>query len=99
MRTSIGCPIGGGRSCRPSPRGVLGDLNHAIDGVLWLFGEIASVTADARTLIGMRPDPETGAARVCDADDVVALVALLAGGAQVSVHLSRCTTGRRTPVR
>jgi predicted dehydrogenase len=73
--------------------GVLGDLNHAIDYVRWAFGEVDRVAADVRVCIERRPDPDTGASRPADTEDVASIVAVTVDGVPVSVQLSRCATG------
>jgi predicted dehydrogenase len=73
--------------------GVLGDLNHAIDYVRWAFGEVDRVAADVRVCVEQRPDPDTGAPKRADAEDVASIVAVTADGVPVTVQLSRCASG------
>ncbi|MBN1346941.1 MAG: Gfo/Idh/MocA family oxidoreductase [Phycisphaerae bacterium] len=69
--------------------GVLADLGvHMIDLARWYLGEIRSVCADARTVIGERRDPEGREMLPCEVDDAVAFLAEFASGVQGVFHIS-----------
>lgn len=70
--------------------GMLGDLNHGIDDLLWHFGPIDRIVAVVRTLIHERWDPESRAARTSEVDDAATLIAMTEEGAPVSALMSRC---------
>ena len=70
--------------------GVLGDIGpHVIDMLRWMLGDFRKVSAHFITAIPERKVAGSGETVAADADDACALVAEMAAGAQVSVHLSR----------
>jgi predicted dehydrogenase len=73
--------------------GVMGDLNHALDYVQWLFGNATRLVADVQVLVPDRRDAKTGAVLRSDTEDVASFIVLTADGKPVTVQLSRCATG------
>lgn len=61
--------------------------SHMVDGIRWMFGEIAAVEATLYTTITERPDAE-GRMHPCDADDGFTARLALASGAVVTIDTS-----------
>ena len=70
----------------------LGDPNHGVDYIRWLFGDVERVVSDVRVIIPERPDPQTGELRKADADDLASFMAITTQGATISAQMSRCAT-------
>lgn len=69
--------------------GALGSIgSHTFDYVNWLFSPARSISATLSTSIAQRPDPETGAMRPVDSDDVCAIALTLLDGTLCQITLS-----------
>jgi predicted dehydrogenase len=89
--------------------GAIADLGaHVIDLVRFLVGpgtgvgragEFAAVAADLQTVIPERPDPNTGAMRRVDVDDIALAQCRLGGGAVGTLEASRLATGAQDELR
>jgi len=72
--------------------GAMGDAGvHLIDLIRWSFGEFRRVVALAGTAYPSRTLP--GASRPADAEDYCMVLAELAGGAEVTLNVSRAANG------
>jgi predicted dehydrogenase len=58
--------------------------SHAVDTIRWCFGEVTSVDARSRIDVTERPDDQ-GRMQTCTAEDGLAAVLALEGGASVSI--------------
>ncbi len=73
--------------------GALGDMGvHLVDLVRWNFGEWSRVTAVSGVAYPARSAP--GVARPADAEDYCSVLGELAGGAQVTLMVSRVAHGK-----
>ncbi len=72
--------------------GALGAIgSHAFDYIAWLFGPIARLSAHLSVSVPQRPDPQTGALKPVDADDISLITLELTNGVPVQVCLSAAT--------
>jgi predicted dehydrogenase len=72
--------------------GMLGDLNHGVDYIRWLFGDVERVVSNVQVIIPQRPDTQTGEPRAADTDDLATFMAVTTQGATIGVQMSRCAT-------
>jgi predicted dehydrogenase len=76
--------------------GSLGALgSHTFDYIAWLFGPVRRLSAQLITTINQRPDPQTGRAKLADADDTCALTLELVSGTMCQVSISATTYAGR----
>lgn len=79
-------PVGGG---------VLADLgSHALASAEFLLGPLAEVMGECRTVVPERPDPETGAPRRVETDDVTHAFLRFQSGVTGSLEANWCASGR-----
>lgn len=76
--------------------GSLGALaSHTFDYIAWLFGPVQRMWARLMTTVPTRPDPESGKAKVVDADDTCILMLELQDGTACQVNISATTYAGR----
>ena len=73
--------------------GVLGDMNHIIDDVLWNFGAVERVVADLQTIVTERRDPTSGETRRNEVEDAASFLLFAQSGMRIVGQLSRCALG------
>jgi predicted dehydrogenase len=81
--------------------GVIADLaSHVLDLVDWLLGRIESVSAATQVAYPQRPSPQNpGQMLPVDAEDSVAILARLAGGALGTLEATKLATGTEDELR
>jgi predicted dehydrogenase len=62
--------------------------SHSLDLARWIGGEVLEVCANARTVVGKRPDAGGGGTRTVDVDDVCSWLASLEGEVEGLFHTS-----------
>lgn len=87
-------------SMAQSGGGALMDLGvHIFDLLRHLLGDFAAVSAQLKTFINERPDPQTGAPLPVDVDDVAVVQAETKAGAIGVIEASRLATGTQDELR
>lgn len=76
--------------------GSLGALaSHTFDYIAWLFSPVKQICARLITTIPSRPDPDSGNAKVVDADDTCVLMLELMDGTICQINISATTYAGR----